>query len=57
MPQKHLPGGLQFYSEDLQLEEFSVSNFQQRSEDIYVIPQSRTDPLGILLHTLPNQAT
>jgi hypothetical protein len=50
--QKQPPRGLQFHGEDLQLEEFNVSNFQ----DIYVVPQSRADPLGILSHALPNQA-
>ena len=55
--QKQPPRGLQFHGEDLQLEEFSVSNFQERSENIYILPQSRVDPLGILPHTLPNQAT
>ena len=57
MEQKQPPRGLQFHGEDLQLEEFSISNFQERSDDIYVVPQSRADPLGILSHTLPNQAT
>ena len=54
--QKQPPRHLQFHGEDLQLEEFSVANFQERSDDIYVLPQSRADPLGILPHTLPNQA-
>ena len=55
--QKQPPRGLQFHGEDLQLEEFSISNFQERSDNIYVVPHSRADPLGILSHTLPNQAT
>jgi hypothetical protein len=50
--QKQPPRGLQFHGEDLELEDFNVSNFQER--DIYIIPQSRAKPLENPANTLPH---
>ena len=52
MEQKQPPRGLQFHGEDLELEDFNVSNFQER--DIYIIPQSRAKPLENPSNTLPH---
>ena len=51
--QKQPPRGLQFHGEDLELEDFNVSNLQER--DIYIISQSRAEPLENYSDTLPHR--
>ena len=50
--QKQPPRGLQFHGEDLELEDFNVSNLHER--DIYIISQSRAEPLENNSDTLPH---